>query len=348
VVSQSLSWSFDNIHPHFAHLSTESKNMILSQRLAARSSSILPQFDGTRIVMVFKCKKTGQWVIICSCKAYLREGLKCRHMYAATGSWPDALDAIYRHWNDFDLAFLGDALPVEIRRQIWKTEKLSRKTSGALMPEGMTCLPVFINDRELEHFTETLDKPDIVRRGFWATRKGSQMIDVAIKRAKLCGHNELKRFGITQRICTRNDSSQLTGIDTDSDSENDSDSDSCLDEEVDHKAPIEALALRHPELLQTVGRKHWDGDFTKDMGKAIAKRPGRECKELINQIQTLVNNPEKANHWWHILQYSLEDFMFLTRMEERQTVNASGMIGNSTKSAGKKRSNKRFKRSHET
>ena len=115
-----------------------------------------------------------------------------------------------------------------------------------------------------------------------------------------------------------------------------------------HKAPVEELALKHPELLQTVGRKHWDGDFTKDMAKAIAKRPGRECKKLINQIQTLVNNPEKANHWWHILQCSLEDFMLLTRMEERDTVNASGMIGNSTKSAGKKRSNKRIKRTHET
>jgi hypothetical protein len=209
-----------------------------------------------------------------------------------------------------------------------------------------TYLPVFTNDKELEHFTTTLKKPDTVCRGFWSTRKGTQMIDLAVKRASLCGKNEVKRFGISQRIRTRNDSSQLPGIDTDGDSEEDSDSDSKLEGASDCKSPVKALALKHPELLQTVGRKHWEGEFTKDMATAIAKCPGRECKELINQIQTLVNNPEKANHWWHILQYSMEDFMLLTRMQERNMENSSDMIGNSTRSAGNKKSNKRLKRSH--
>jgi hypothetical protein len=63
----------------------------------------------------------------------------------------------------------------------------------------------------------------------------------------------------------------LTGINTDSDSKDDSDSDSELEGALDCKSPVEALALKHPELLHTVGRKHWEVEFTKDMANTIAK-----------------------------------------------------------------------------
>jgi hypothetical protein len=58
-------------------------------------------------------------------------------------------------------------------KKLWKMDELLRKTTGALMLDGMTCLPVFTNDKELKHFTDTLEKLDLVRRGFWATRKGT-------------------------------------------------------------------------------------------------------------------------------------------------------------------------------
>jgi hypothetical protein len=80
--------------------------------------------------------------------------------------------------------------------------------------------------------------------------------------------------------------------------------------------------------------------LTENMVKAIAKNPGRECKELVTSIQTLVNNKDQANHCWHILQYAMEDFLLLTRCKEDVTKNSDGIVGNPTKSSGKKTSNK--------
>jgi hypothetical protein len=109
---------FSQILHGFAHFVAETKTMIVSLCQAATTSRIVPQFDGTRTVNVFKCRNTKQMVCSCTCKVYSRMGLKCRHIYTATGTRPEPLDAIYCWWNDFDLAFLGEAIDVETRKKI--------------------------------------------------------------------------------------------------------------------------------------------------------------------------------------------------------------------------------------
>ena len=146
---------------------------------------------------------------------------------------------------------------------------------------------------------------------------------------------------MTERILT----SQELVSDNDSDSDSDEEGHPVGASDVDDT--VEALAVQHPDLLQTVGRAHLEGELTENMVKAIAKNPARECKELLNGIQTLVNTKEKANHWWHILQYAVEDFMVLTRMEDAVTDNPGGIVGNPKKSSGKKSSNQRIKRMSE-
>jgi hypothetical protein len=312
--------------------------MIRSLRQKARKGHILPAFDSTRVVEIFLCLVTGLWVIKCSCGLYERWGLKCRHIYSATGGMPNCFDATYRWWSVFELACFGKHIDKILRKKLWKAEKMSNKHTGALLPEGMTCFPDFPNDRELSHFEETLNRPVIVERGFWKSRRGTKMVEEAVKLADLCGDNELKRFGMSEMILT----SQELISENDSDSDSDEEGQTLGECNVD--VTVEALAVQHPDLLQTVGRAHLEGELTEDMVKAIAKNPARECKELLNGIQTLVNTKEKANHWWHILQYAVEDFMLLTRMEEAVTDSPGGIIGNPAKSSGKKTSNKRIKR----
>jgi hypothetical protein len=166
--------------------------MILSQRQKTRTSSILLALDGTRTMKVFKCPKTKQMVCSCTCKVHQRMRLKCHLVCAAFGTKPEPLDAVNHWWNDFDLAFLGNEIDKRIRQNLWKTKKLSRMTTGALFPEGMICLPFFPNDREIEHFEATLTKPIIVQRGFWAPRKGTKIMEEAVKLASQCQPNELK------------------------------------------------------------------------------------------------------------------------------------------------------------
>jgi hypothetical protein len=144
--------------------------MIQSLRQKARTSHILPAFDGTRVVDIFLCQATGEWVIRCSCKLCDRWGLKCHHIYVATGARPKCFDATYRWWNDFELACFGKPIDKMLRKKLWKTEKMSNTYTGALLPSGMTCFPEFPNDTELSHFQETLNKPVIVERGFWKSR----------------------------------------------------------------------------------------------------------------------------------------------------------------------------------
>ena len=91
------------------------------------------------------------------------------------------------------------------------------------------------------------------------------MVEEAVKLADLCGENELKRFGMTERIRT----SQETVSEFDGDSDSDEEGQPVGASDVDDT--VEALALKHHDLLQTVGRAHLDGELTENMVKAIDK-----------------------------------------------------------------------------
>ena len=212
---------------------------------------------------------------------------------------------------------------------IWRADTISRMTSGAMLPDGMTCFPVFDNDEDLEHFQLTLGKPKIAKQGFWATKKGLQMVEKAEKLAKGFKEGHMKKFGLSQGIKTRfNSALQMP-------EEGGEEEDRKPAAVQSGETVVEPACKNRPELLQTVGRKHLENQLTVKMVKEIASNAGRECRELVNSIETMINTEEKANHWWHILQYAKGDFLTLTKMTEKTSNTQGSMIGKPTNMAGK-------------
>jgi hypothetical protein len=110
---------------------------------------------------------------------------------------------------------------------------------------------------------------------------------------------------------------------------------------------LEPTCKNRPELLQTLRQKHLEDQLTLSMVKEILTNAGRECREIVNSIETMINTQEKANHWWHTLQHAKGDFLLLTKMNEKTSNSQGTMIGKPTNLVGEKRSNAREKRAHE-
>jgi hypothetical protein len=113
----------------------EKRNLSLHSRILAREGWLLPVLERTREVKIVVCPITQQRVVVCSCGHYQQHGLKCRHMCAALGGKPEATDAMFCWWLDFDLAFIGEDLPKHVLELIWNAHQLSKMTLGAVMSE---------------------------------------------------------------------------------------------------------------------------------------------------------------------------------------------------------------------
>ena len=132
------------------------KVMTYKKRQFIRKRWLLPRLESTRVVEVFVCRNTGQIVVKCSCGLYQTEGLKCRHIYAVFGDAPVETDAHHRYWLGFDLAFLGEGLEADLLKRIWTAHSIWEKTEGCVLPEGITEIPEFVNDEDIEYFDGTV------------------------------------------------------------------------------------------------------------------------------------------------------------------------------------------------
>jgi hypothetical protein len=95
----------------------------------------------------------------------------------------------------------------DIWKSIWKADTISKSTSGALFPNGMTCLPTFDNDHALDHFDLMIEKPKTVQQGHWTTKQGIHMVEKVELLAKSWQDGQMKKFGLIQKAKTQFDTS---------------------------------------------------------------------------------------------------------------------------------------------
>jgi hypothetical protein len=144
-----------------------------------RKQWLLPRLESTRTVEVFTCRNIGQRVAEFSCGLHEKTGLKCRHMFAVFDELPVETGAIYHHWLDFDLAFLGKGLEPDLLEKNWTAHSAWENTGGSVLPEHIQEVPEFVNDEDIEYFDGNLDKLAVVQSGFWKTRRGASLIQKA-------------------------------------------------------------------------------------------------------------------------------------------------------------------------
>jgi hypothetical protein len=87
-------------------------------------------------------------------------------MFAVFGDSPVETDAICHCWLDFDLAFLGKGLEPDLLEKIWTAPSIWENTEGSVLPEHIQEIPEFVNNKDIEYFDGTLDKPSVVQSGF--------------------------------------------------------------------------------------------------------------------------------------------------------------------------------------
>ena len=100
------------------------------KRQNLRKDWVVPKLERTRTVTLVKDSDTGLNLAMCSCGSWGRQGMACRHIYAALSVEPIQWDAQYRYWKEFQLLCLGDDLPMEIKQKLAAASDQFRKVQG--------------------------------------------------------------------------------------------------------------------------------------------------------------------------------------------------------------------------
>ena len=342
---------------------------------------LLPKLRRTRIVDLVWQEE--ECFMTCSCGFDQRWGLTCRHMFAVMEHKPTKMDAKVRWWKTWANLVQGDLIPLETRSRMAELYQISMSRGGMPSPspsmlkeflpngkgvysaaEGVLALPE-------EYFARTLERPEIAPVGFWGTSLGIGIAEEAIRILEEEDGDGLREFGlVVERKLPARSYLNLPEI-----QQSEEDNGFVVYDEEDDDATVDATVATtqmtpSPERRPCVDpMSPLDPQNTNPRdtnGQQMSPKPSLDkhitskmCQELskskniysamLPQFQRMCGlaqaDPEMAERFLKMFHYTEHDMLERMAMKDRRQ--QAGTASLPQNAMGKKRSNKRTKRSTE-
>ena len=328
-----------------------------------RKHYMVPRLQYTRTVELKRDRETNEMHATCTCGFFERQGLTCRHIFAALGTEPTRWDAQVRWWLIFQYLFNGDEVDPDVRKKTYELHAASRRMEGPMVQ--MDKIPTHPRSKEepLAWYQETLAHPKVAPTGYWATESGRKLVERAYHELRAYTSGGIRPFelvdledelvlGQEESEAESDDGGGKVGAVRDERNPGDNEESLAPTFEGDASPTAGVSPFAHLSHVTDDMVKEIDSDILEMQVEACLKgNKFAEFSSLTDQILKCANSRERVRKCllvFHSLHQELiTDLSLEENANRRGTGNGGEMLSLPNNMSGKQTSNNRPKRRHE-